>query len=73
MVRITNQLILAGSLLSVGAIVYAAILYTMAFGDSEKVKKAKSSLKFAIIGFAVMLLSYAIINAIVNLVYGVGK
>lgn len=71
MVRITNQLIIAGSLLAVGAIVFASVLYTMALGDAEKVKKAKNSLQFAVIGFAVMLLSYAIVNTIVNLVYGI--
>ena len=59
--------------MAVGAIVFAAILYVAAIGDGEKIKKAKTSLKFAIIGFAVMLLSFPIVNAIVNLIYGIGK
>lgn len=72
-VSVTNQLILLGSILSVGGIVFAAFLYTSAMGDAEGVKKAKTALKFAIIGFIVMLLSFPIVNAIVNLIYGVGR
>lgn len=30
-------------------------------------------MKFAIVGFVVMLLSFPIVNAIVNLIYGVGR
>lgn len=71
-VKITNQIIVAGSILSVGGIVFAAILYIMAMGDGEKVKKAKTALKFSIAGFAVMLLSFPIVNALVNLIYGLG-
>lgn len=71
-IRITNQLILAGSILSVGGIVFAAVLYTTALGDGEKIKKAKTALKFSIVGFVLMLLSFPIVNALVNLIYGIG-
>ncbi|MDD5198081.1 MAG: hypothetical protein PHN60_04450 [Candidatus Gracilibacteria bacterium] len=71
-VQITNQLIIAGSILSVGGIVFAAILYVTALGDGEKVKKAKTALQFSVIGFVLMLLSFPIVNAIVNLIYGIG-
>ncbi len=70
---LTNQLILIGSILSVGGIVFAAFLYTSALGDAERVKKAKTALKFSVIGFVIMLLSFPIVNAIVNLIYGIGK
>jgi hypothetical protein len=68
-IAIANQLILAGSILSVGAIVYAGILYTIAAGDDERIKKAKGSLKFGIIGFVMMLLSFPLVNAIIKLIY----
>lgn len=68
-IAIANQLILAGSILSVGAIVYAGVLYTIAAGDDERIKKAKGSLKFGIIGFTMMLLSFPLVNAIINLIY----
>lgn len=71
-VSITNQLIILGSILSVGGIVFASILYVTALGDGEKVKKAKTALQFSVAGFIVMLLSFPIVNAIVNLIYGIG-
>lgn len=71
-VKITNQLIVAGSILSVGGIVFAAVLYVTALGDGEKVKKAKTALQFSVAGFVIMLLSFPIVNAIVNLIYGLG-
>ncbi|MFA6090525.1 MAG: hypothetical protein WC774_01990 [Candidatus Gracilibacteria bacterium] len=70
-VQVTNQLILAGSILSVGGIVFSAILYVSALGDGEKVKKAKTALQYSAIGFALMLLSFPIVNMIVNLIYGI--
>ena len=71
-IDIANQLILIGSILSVGVIVYAGILYIIAVGDDERIKSAKNALKFGIIGFAVMLISYGLINAIVRLFYATG-
>ena len=68
-VAIANQLISAGSILAIGAIVYAAILYTIAAGDDERIKKAKGSLKFGIIGFVMMLISFPLVNAIIKLIY----
>ncbi len=68
-IDIANQIILAGSILSVGAIVYASILYIIAAGDDERIKKAKGSLKFGIIGFVMMLLSFPLVNAIIKLFY----
>ncbi len=71
-IDIANQLILIGSILSVGVIVYAGILYIIAVGDDERIKSAKNALKFGIIGFAVMLISFGLINAIVRLFYATG-
>lgn len=71
-VGIANQIILIGSILSVGAIVYAAILYIIAAGEEERIKSAKNSLKFGIIGFVVMLISFPLVNAIVRLFYSTG-
>ena len=71
-IDIANQLILVGSLLAVWAIVYAGILYTIAAGDDERIKSAKNALKFGIIGFAVMLVSFGLVNAIVRLFYATG-
>jgi Type IV secretion system pilin len=68
-IQLINNIITVGSLLAVGAIVYAAILYTIAAGDDERIKSAKNALKFWIIGFVAMLLSFPMVNALVNLFY----
>ena len=68
-IQLINNIIAIGSLLAVGAIVYAGILYTIAAGDDERIKSAKNALKFGIIGFIVMLLSFPAVNALVNLFY----
>ena len=68
-IDIANNLIYIGSILAVGAIVYAALLYTIAAWDEERIKSAKNALKFGIIGFAVMLISFGLVNAVVRLFY----
>lgn len=69
-IAITNRLILAASLAAVGGIVYSAILYSIHFTDEEHIKKAKKTFMYSLIGFGLTLLSFPIVNAIINLVYG---
>lgn len=40
-IKVAEQVIAFGSLLAIGAIVYAGIQYTVSGGDDEKLKKAK--------------------------------
>ncbi len=47
-------------------VVYAGFLWMTAAGDEKKVEKAQSIIKMAIIGLAVVLLSYAITLFVVN-------
>lgn len=61
-----------GSIVSVGAIAYAGFLYATTMGDDERIKKGKTAVKFGIIGFVVMLISFPLVNAIVNFVYSIG-
>lgn len=68
-IQLANQLILVGSLLAVAAIVYGAVMYTISGGDDDRVKTAKGSLKFGVIGFVAMLLSFPLVNAIVRLFF----
>lgn len=71
-IEIANQIIFVGSLLSVGAIVYAGFILVTAIGDDEKIKNGKNSLKFGIIGFVIMLIAFPLVNAIVDIFYTVG-
>lgn len=54
---------------AVGFIVYAGYLYTITNGDPGRLKKAKDTLLYALIGVVVVLLAVAITNIVIN---GVG-
>lgn len=46
---------------SLGFIIYGGLLFMTSGGDSEKVKRARGTLLWAIIGVAVVALSYALV------------
>ncbi len=71
MVAITNRVITAVALVSVGAIVFAGFHMVTAYGDDERHKKGKDALKWGVVGFATALLSFAIVNAVINFFYGI--
>lgn len=54
---------------AVGFIIYAAYMYVLSNGDSGKVKKAKDTLLYAVIGIVVVLLAFSITSIVIN---GVG-
>lgn len=45
-------------------LVVGAFNYLSSFGNPEKIKKAQGTIKFAIIGFALFVISYLILNII---------
>ncbi len=45
-------------------LVVGAFNYLTSFGNAEKIKKAQGTIKFAIIGFALFIASYLILNII---------
>ncbi|MDD2566257.1 MAG: hypothetical protein PHY51_05490 [Candidatus Gracilibacteria bacterium] len=68
---ITTNLVILASILAIGGIVYAGVLFTTAYGDDGKIKKAKDAIKWSLIGFLVAIISQQLINAIINLIYGI--
>ena len=72
-IALANQIITVGSLIAIGVIVYAGFLYVTAVGDDERIKAGKNALKFGVIGFVVMLISFPLVNAIVKLFYDIGS
>ena len=72
-IQIANQIIVAGSILAIASIVYGGFLYMTMAVDEKAAEKAKNSVKYGIIGFVVMLISFPLVNAIVNLFYSVGQ
>ncbi len=58
--------------MAIAAIVFAGFHMVTAYGDDEKHKKGKEALKWGIIGFATALLSFGLVNALVNFFYNIG-
>ncbi len=57
-------------LASVAAMVYAGILYFTSGGSDEQAGKAKKTMTYAIIGLVIAILSYVIINTLINVIGG---
>ena len=58
------------ALFAVAAIVIAGIIYVTAYGDGEKLKKAKETAIYACVGLLLALVSYSLVNAILAIIYG---
>ena len=67
--EIINWILIIAGIVAVGFIIFAGIRYVTSGGDAEKVKSAKNTLLYAIIG----LLIAALALVIVNLVLGIGN
>ena len=63
---IVNVLLYVLGAVSVVVIIMAGIFYTVSSGDSAQVTKAKNTLMYAIVGLVVALLSYAIVNFVID-------
>jgi hypothetical protein len=64
-----DKLTIFAAVLAIGAVVYSGIMFVLSLGDEEKIKKAKGALKTSLIGFLLALISYALVNAIINFAY----
>lgn len=56
--------------ITVGLVIYGGFMYVISNGDSSKVKKAKDTIVYAIIGLIVVLLAFAITSIVVKGVNG---
>ena len=61
------------SLLAVGAIVYGGLLMTLSWGEDERIKKWKDVVKWALLGFLAVVMTWAIIRLIIEFVFEVAK
>lgn len=64
--NIVNFLLMVVGILAVIMIIVAAIKYTTSGGDSAKLTSAKNTLLYSIIGLAVAVLSFAIVNFVLD-------
>jgi hypothetical protein len=51
-------------------LIYGGLRYVLSGGDSKKVTDAKNTIMYAIIGLIISILSYAIVNFVINAVGG---
>lgn len=63
---VIDAILMILGILSVIMIVFSGIRYTISAGDASKVKAAKDTLMYAIIGLVVALLAYTIVAFVVD-------
>ena len=64
---VVNWLLTFSGIIAVLFIIIGGIRYATSAGDPDKVKKAKNTLLYAIIGLAVALLAAVIVNAVIGI------
>jgi len=69
----TSQLAIFLSLIAVGAVVYWAGLMTVSVWDDEKIKKWKDVIKWAILWFLWLLLAWALVRIVIELMFSVAN
>ena len=68
--KVTNTILYAVGIISVVMLIWGGIRYITSGGDSKKVTDAKNTILYAIIGLIVAILSFAIVNFVINAVGG---
>lgn len=68
-----NSLLGLLGLLFVVLLLYAGFTYMTAQGDSEKVTKAKATIKNSVIGVAIIILAYVITNVVFTIIVNVAN
>lgn len=63
---VVNVMLYIIGVLSVIMIIFGGIKYVISAGDSSKVTSAKNTIMYAVIGLAVALLAYAIVNFVLT-------
>ena len=65
---VLNSVYIAVAIAAVGVIVFGGFRFTLSQGDPGKVKKAKDTIMYAIIGLIVVLSAFAITNFILGII-----
>lgn len=71
--NILNAVFLIIGIIAVVVIIIGGVNYTTSQGDPSKVKKAKDTILYGIIGLIVSLLAYAIVNFVLTNIAGSGN
>jgi len=63
---VINVILYVLGIISVGFIIYGGVKYSMSAGDAAKVKSAKDTIMYAIVGLIVAILAFAIVNFVID-------
>lgn len=63
---ITNTLLTVAGVIAVIMVIVGGIMYALSAGDSNKAGKAKDTILYAVIGLAITMLAYAIVNFVIG-------
>ncbi len=63
---VINTVLYIIGIIAVGFIIYGGVKYATSAGDSAKVKSAKDTILYAVVGLIVAILAYAIVNFVVG-------
>ena len=66
--RVINLMLFIVGVLAVFMMIYGGIRYVLSGGDNNKVKDAKNTILYAIVGLIVAILGYAIVSWVVSVV-----
>ena len=64
--NIVNVIVAVVGFVAVVMIIVGGIMYTTSSGDSAKVKKAKDTIMYGVIGLVIALLAFAIVNFVLS-------
>ena len=64
--NLANTILYIVGLVSVVMLIFGGLRYVVSGGDSKKVTDAKNTVLYAIIGLVIAILSYAIVNFVLN-------
>lgn len=65
--RVINLMLFIVGVLAIFMMIYGGIRYVLSGGDNAKVKDAKNTILYAIIGLVVAILGYAVVNWVVSM------
>ncbi len=68
---VAKRVIQLGALLAVGALVFSGIQYTTAYGDDEKLKHAKATGIYAVIGLLLLMGAFGLVDILVRFIYDI--
>lgn len=64
--NVINTLLFVGGIIAVVMIIVGGIRYVVSAGDSQSANTAKDTILYAVVGLVVAIMSYAIVNFVLN-------